>query len=93
MSRGSTRGCEPHVAALADPTGLAVRRTPAAGAPWQEPDPTWGASGRVDLHTDIDVTGRRTDRRTDFEDAYGDWGSVAADAASDRVVGIGTTAG
>ena len=72
---------EPHVRALADSTGLAVAGCRPQGRPWQEPDPTWGASGRVDLHADIDVAGRRTDRRTDFEDAYGDWGSVAADAA------------
>ncbi|HEY9523370.1 MAG TPA: 5-amino-6-(D-ribitylamino)uracil--L-tyrosine 4-hydroxyphenyl transferase CofH, partial [Thermopolyspora sp.] len=43
---------------------------------WQEPDPDWGSSGRVDLHTAIDEEGRRTDRRSDFDAAYGDWDAV-----------------
>ncbi|MDH5279351.1 MAG: bifunctional FO biosynthesis protein CofGH, partial [Actinomycetota bacterium] len=77
----------PHVRALADPTGLAVEGRRPEGRPWQEPDPTWGATGRTDLHSAIDVTGRRADRRTDFEGVYGDWDSVAAGAASAQVTG------
>jgi FO synthase len=69
-----------HVAALADPaTGLASADAVPAGLPWQEPDGGWGdSSGRTDLHVEIDVTGRTTDRRADFAEVYGDWAEVAA---------------
>ncbi len=68
-----------HVAALADPaTGLAREGAMPAGRPWQEPDGGWGESaGRTDLHVTIDTTGRTADRRTDFEDVYGDWAEIA----------------
>jgi FO synthase len=74
-----------HVAALADPaTGLAEQGAMPRGLPWQEPDGGWGsdngwgASGRTDLHTSIDTTGRTTDRRADFAEVYGDWDEVGA---------------
>ncbi len=69
-----------HVAALADPvTGLAAPGALPEGRPWQEPDGGWGdASGRTDLHTSIDVTGRTADRRADFAEVYGDWEEVGA---------------
>ena len=64
----------PHVRALADPaTGLAAEGVIPQGLPWQEPDPDWGSAGRLDLHTAIDTEGRRTDTRSDFDAAYGDW--------------------
>ncbi|MGI9007725.1 MAG: bifunctional FO biosynthesis protein CofGH [Streptosporangiaceae bacterium] len=68
-----------HVAALADPaTGLAREDAMPAGLPWQEPDGGWGESaGRTDLHVTIDSTGRSADRRSDFEDVYGDWAEIA----------------
>ena len=72
-----------HVRALADPvTGLAADTVP-SGQPWQEPDGGWAdaagaGTGRVDLHTSIDSTGRSADRRADFDEVYGDWASVAA---------------
>jgi FO synthase len=68
-----------HVAALADPgTGLAREDAQPSGRPWQEPDGGWGeSSGRTDLHTTIDSTGRTTDRREDFAEVYGDWAEVA----------------
>jgi FO synthase len=68
-----------HVAALADPgTGLAREDAQPAGRPWQEPDGGWGeSSGRTDLHTTIDSTGRTADRRADFAEVYGDWAEVA----------------
>src|SRR5216683_428880 len=68
-----------HVAALADPaTGLAREDASPAGLPWQEPDGGWGQSaGRTDLHVTIDSQGRTADRRTDFEDVYGDWAEIA----------------
>ena len=76
----------PHVDALADPQGLFDRRVLPVGLPWQEPDADAGgyadfaaraAGGRVDLHVDIDVTGRGADRRADFADVYGDWDEVS----------------
>jgi FO synthase len=69
-----------HVAALADPlTGLAAAGAQPSGRPWQEPDGGWGdASGRTDLHTSIDITGRTADRRADFAEVYGDWDEVGA---------------
>ncbi|HEX9519298.1 MAG TPA: bifunctional FO biosynthesis protein CofGH [Streptosporangiaceae bacterium] len=68
-----------HVTALADPaTGLAREDASPAGLPWQEPDGGWGQSaGRTDLHVTIDSQGRTADRRTDFEDVYGDWAEIA----------------
>ncbi len=68
-----------HVAALADPaTGLARDGAMPAGLPWQEPDGGWGqAAGRTDLHVTVDTQGRTADRRSDFEDVYGDWAEIA----------------
>ncbi|TDC86637.1 7,8-didemethyl-8-hydroxy-5-deazariboflavin synthase [Nonomuraea deserti] len=67
-----------HVAALADPaTGLAREDAVLRGMPWQEPDGGrdggLAASGRVDLHVEVDTTGRTRDRRDDFDHVYGDW--------------------
>ncbi len=63
----------PHVRALAGPDGLADERVSPVGLPWQEPDPDWAGSGRVDLHTAIDTEGRRTAARGDVDAVYGDW--------------------
>ncbi|WP_275527334.1 bifunctional FO biosynthesis protein CofGH [Herbidospora mongoliensis] len=68
-----------HVSALAGPDGMALDVNPAPH-PWQEPDGGFAASGRVDLHTEVDTTGRTTDRRDDFDNVYGDW-----DALRDRL--------
>jgi FO synthase len=80
-----------HVAALADPaTGLAAAGVLPRGLPWQEPDGGWGeSSGRTDLFTTIDTTGRTTDRRDDFAEVYGDWTEVASriDAAASAASG------
>jgi FO synthase len=68
----------PHVRALADQaTGLAATGVTPRGVPWQEPDPEWVSAGRVDLHHAVDTEGRRADRRSDFDDVYGDWATVA----------------
>src|SRR5215472_5468687 len=74
-----------HVAALADPaTGLVRDGAMPVGLPWQEPDGgwgnggVWGATGRTDLFTSIDSTGRTSDRRADFAEVYGDWDEVGA---------------
>ncbi|MDL4776042.1 bifunctional FO biosynthesis protein CofGH [Actinomadura xylanilytica] len=73
-----------HVAALADPaTGLAREDAVPEGRPWQEPDggfEAFGGTGRTDLHTEIDTSGRTGDRRADFDEVYGDW-----DALKDRM--------
>jgi FO synthase len=67
-----------HVSALVDPlTGLARADAMPTGLPWQEPDGGWGvASGRTDLHTEIDASGRTNDRRDDFDSVYGDWNEL-----------------
>ncbi|HVU74355.1 MAG TPA: bifunctional FO biosynthesis protein CofGH [Mycobacteriales bacterium] len=71
---------QPHVRALADPSGLARADTLPAGRPWQEPDTysdgAWTTSGRADLHVAIDTEGRTGDRRSDFDDVYGDWDEI-----------------
>ena len=74
----------PHVDALAGPDGLLVDGARPTGLPWQEPDGgvLSGAEGsldgwgRTDLHHTIDTTGRTADRRTDFDDVYGDWATL-----------------
>ncbi|HEY2669837.1 MAG TPA: bifunctional FO biosynthesis protein CofGH [Rugosimonospora sp.] len=69
-----------HVDALADPSsGLAVESAHPVGRPWQEPDEAPG--GRVNLHEEVDTSGRTGDRRSDFDVVYGDWSEVAAHAA------------
>ncbi len=74
-----------HVAALADPTGLAREDARPQGRPWQEPD-TYesfaldAGAGRTDLATSIDTRGRTSDRRGDFDDVYGDWTAIAEHA-------------
>ena len=40
-----------HVAALADPSGLADENAAVVGRPWQEPDGGFASTGRIDLHT------------------------------------------
>jgi FO synthase len=70
----------PHVAALAAPDGLAREAATLVGRPWQDPEDAWTTAGRADLHTAIDSEGRTSDRRTDFDSVYGDWGAVAEQA-------------
>ncbi len=74
----------PHVAALADGTGLARPGVRPVGLPWQEPDggALPAARGRTDLHASIDTTGRSADRRSDFDAVYGDWDAVRAAAGA-----------
>ena len=65
-----------HVAALADPeTGLA-RDVNTVGRPWQEPDEATESLGRTDLHSAIDTEGRRSETRSDLDNAFGDWESI-----------------
>ncbi|GAA4812298.1 bifunctional FO biosynthesis protein CofGH [Tomitella cavernea] len=66
-----------HVSALADPaTALACADAAPRGLPWQEPDPQWESSGRVDLEKAIDLEGRRSETRSDLGSAFGDWDTV-----------------
>ena len=66
-----------HVHALATADGLADEAATPVGRPWQEPDDGY-ATGRTDLFATIDTEGRTSDRRSDFNDVYGDWAEVAA---------------
>ncbi|MEE2061119.1 bifunctional FO biosynthesis protein CofGH [Rhodococcus artemisiae] len=76
-----------HVRALSDPeTGLAQQVIP-SGLPWQEPDIEWESSGRVDLNSEIDVTGRNTVHRSDLGSAFGDW-----DTVREQVLALGESA-
>ena len=71
-----------HVAALASDDGL-VRdaitngTSRPTGMPWQEPDGGFAVAGsgvgRTDLFEAVDTEGRSADRRSDFENVYGDW--------------------
>ena len=71
-----------HTRALADPvSGLLRSPVQPRGLPWQEPDPQWASSGRVDLGSSIDLDGRLTETRSDFGGAFGDWESVREHAA------------
>ncbi|WP_037046641.1 bifunctional FO biosynthesis protein CofGH [Pseudonocardia halophobica] len=74
-----------HVAALADPeTGLADEQAVVEGRPWQEPDGGFESTGRTDLHSTIDTTGRTGDRRGDFASVYGDWDELRDELAAQR---------
>ncbi|GAA1029833.1 bifunctional FO biosynthesis protein CofGH [Virgisporangium ochraceum] len=84
-----------HVAALIDvTTGLANEKAYPKGLPWQEPDGGFESTGRTDLHADIDVAGRTSDRRGDFDSVYGDWAEVknAAELASPGLRSAGSEA-
>ena len=69
-----------HVEALRNDAGLANDVLP-KGLPWQEPDGGLVSSGRTDLHATVDTTGRTEDRRSDFDDVYGDWSALEVKAA------------
>ena len=82
----------PHVRALAGPDGLADPDAVPVGLAWQASDDDHAlaydsfaatSSGRTDLHESIDTAGRTADRRSDFDEVYGDWAEVGAQA--DRV--------
>jgi FO synthase len=77
----------PHVAALSDSNGLAVEGRRPIGLAWQEPDPHWGSSGRVDLHTSIDTLGRTSDSRGDAATVYGDWDALREQAGDRATAG------
>ncbi|HET8969806.1 MAG TPA: bifunctional FO biosynthesis protein CofGH [Candidatus Nanopelagicales bacterium] len=79
-----------HVRALAGVDGLAAEGVRPAGLPWQADDDSHAGSydafaatsrGRVDLHESVDTTGRTADRRSDFDEVYGDWAAIGEQAA------------
>jgi len=73
-----------HVEALRGLHGLADENATPSGLPWQEPDGGFDVTtGRADLHTSVDTEGRTSDRRGDFEDVYGDWGTLREKVAAD----------
>ena len=65
----------PHVEALRDHAGLARDVLPQPIS-WQEPDGGLTSTGRTDLHATVDTTGRAADRRSDFDEVYGDWEAI-----------------
>ncbi len=80
----------PHVRALAAADGLAREDAVPQGLPWQANDDDHAlaydafaasSSGRTDLHETVDTTGRSGDRRSDFDEVYGDWEQIGAQAA------------
>lgn len=72
-----------HVASLADSVGLASKVARPSGRAWQRSDFSYEgfagdqAGGRAELDRTIDITGRTTDRRSDFDAVYGDWNQLA----------------
>jgi FO synthase len=76
-----------HVAALATEDGLARPGVRPVGLPWQEPDGGFASVGRTDLFAAVDTEGRTEDRRSDFDNVYGDWESV-----KEASIATGTTA-
>ena len=76
-----------HVAALSDDDGFVREGVRPTGLPWQEPDGGFAqaGAGRVDLHTEVDTEGRTDDRRSDFDEVYGDWDELAE--LADRTAG------
>jgi FO synthase len=73
-----------HVDALRDEQGLAADVHP-VGLPWQEPDGGLVSTGRTDLHRTIDLTGRTDDRRSDFDEVYGEWSALQVPAQVARL--------
>jgi FO synthase len=83
----------PFVAALADHRGLLAARATPIGRRWQETVDyggfAAGGSGRTDLAMTIDIRGRDSDRRSDFDTAFGAWDGVIVPAAGPGVADAG----
>ena len=75
-----------HVAALADDDGL-VRdgRAGRPASPGRSPTAASPRVGRTDLHEAVDTEGRTDDRRSDFDNVYGDWDSAQGEEDSPSV--------
>lgn len=59
-------------AALSEEPGPTHTETPPSGFVG-----AWASSGRTDLDRTIDTTGRIRNRRSDFDEVYGDWSAIA----------------
>lgn len=76
-----------HVSALAESNGLARPGIKPESLPWQaevqdyEEFAAAEAGGQTDLHLKVDLEGRAEDRRSDFDEVYGDWNQLEAQAA------------
>lgn len=66
-----------HIAALSEPSGLAISKVIPVGMPWQESGESLQSLGRTDLGNSIDTAGREADSRSDFDSIYGDWQSIS----------------
>ena len=77
----------PHVDALRDEIGLANHHAAVVGIAWQEPEDeahqgvyaafaAQHGGGRTELHVEVDSIGRTGDRRSDFDEVYGDWSEL-----------------
>ncbi|KQY56214.1 2-phospho-L-lactate guanylyltransferase [Aeromicrobium sp. Root495] len=82
-----------HVDALRDDDGLLRDGVVPRGLPWQEPDGGFEDSGRTDLHVAIDTEGRATERRSDFDDVFGDWSELRERVRSGSPALLGTAVG
>jgi FO synthase len=75
-----------HVSALADDRGLLVDPARPVGRPWPEAGDyaefAGRGVGRTDLARTIDIRGRDTDRRSDFDAAFGAWEVLEAPRAA-----------
>lgn len=76
-----------HVSALAELDGLARSGVKPEPLPWQaevqdyEEFAAAEAGGQTDLHLKVDLEGRAEDRRSDFDEVYGDWNQLEVQAA------------
>ena len=83
-SRGSTRGSRPTWRRWPPTTAWRGPAYGRPGCPGRSPTAGSPASGRTDLFAAVDTEGRTDDRRSDFDDVYGDWDSVQE--AADGIV-------
>ncbi len=66
-----------HIAALSEPSGLAISKVIPVGMPWQESGESLQSLGRTDLGNSIDTAGREANSRSDFDSIYGNWESIS----------------
>lgn len=68
---------KPFISSLADQDGLAIPHVIAVGSPWQENSESLQSLGRIDLGDSIDIRGRDSQMRSDFDSIYGHWPSIS----------------
>ncbi len=83
----------PFVAALADEKGLLAADVRPVGRPWQESVDydgfAAGGAGRTDLAITIDIRGRDTQHRSDFDTAFGAWDQIQGPGSIPAASGVG----